>query len=95
VEEPIQHAGNIPEEEWPEYFDWLVEKRIAVPEDRAEFDKHFTGTQRSYATPRPGISVTRRWQMSEAEDLDASGKLAGEIAEAFETMTAELGKSVA
>jgi hypothetical protein len=29
--------------------------------------------------------------MSEAENLDASGKPAGQIAEAFERMTAELG----
>jgi hypothetical protein len=90
--EEINHASNIPTEEWPEYYDWLIEKGIAIPEDRAEFDKRFTSTDRSTATPRPGISVARQWQMTEAETLDATGSFDLELRQAVDRMHAELGK---
>lgn len=87
----IEHAGAIPREEWPEYFEWLVEKRIAQPDDRAEFDRCFTQTNRSTATPRPGLRVARQWAMHTAEELDATGRLAPQINAAYEKIVEALG----
>ena len=86
----INDASSIEREEWSEYFDWLVEKRIAVPADREEFNRCFTNTKRKKATPRPGLGVARHWPMNEADDLDAIGKLAGQIKEAFATIVHRL-----
>ena len=52
----IHDAGNVPREEWDEYWAWLEDERIATPEDRPEFDRHFTHTQRQTASPRPGTA---------------------------------------
>lgn len=82
----INDASSVEREEWPEYFKWLVEKRVALPEDREEFDRHFTNTNRERATPRPGLGVERRWPMNKAEDLDGDGKLVAQVKEAFQTV---------
>ena len=38
-----------------QYWAWLEDERIAASQDRPEFDRHFTHTQRRTATPRPGF----------------------------------------
>jgi hypothetical protein len=47
----IHGAGNVPREEWDEYWAWLEHERIARPDNRPEFDRHFTNTQRQTASP--------------------------------------------
>jgi hypothetical protein len=86
----IKDATVVDREEWPEYFDWLVEKMIAIASDRDEFDRHFTDTNRTTATPRPGLEVARQWTIAEAEDLDSAGKLVAQVEEAFARMRAAL-----
>jgi hypothetical protein len=54
--------------------------------DRDEFDRQFTDTKRSTATPRPGLAVERIWSYSEAEALDSAGKLVNEVATAFKRL---------
>ncbi len=87
----IHHAGAIPRDKWSEYFDWLVEKKIATAADREEFDLRFTSTNRQTATPRPGLFVARRWLTPDAVQLDAAGKFVAEVAKAYERITVELG----
>lgn len=87
----VKQTEPLPREEWPKYFEWLKAKRIAVEDDRAEFDRIFTNTTRSRATPRPGVCVTRLWPIAEAEELDTRGELALRVREALATMVAELG----
>ena len=48
----IGSAGAVPREDWDEYWAWLEKERIAAPEDRPEFDRHFIDTQRQTASPR-------------------------------------------
>lgn len=73
--EHIGEAGAVPRERWAGYWTWLERERIAAPEDRHEFDRHFEATDRRTATPRPGLELTRAWPLAEAEDLDARGRL--------------------
>jgi len=56
--------GAIPRARWDEYWDDLVSLAIARPEDRAESDPHFTDTNRTSASPRPGCGsgATGRWR---------------------------------
>jgi hypothetical protein len=87
----IDAASVVERQEWPEYFDWLVEKQVAVPTDRDEFDRHFTDTSRMTATPRPGLEVARVWQIAEAEDLDERDALVSQVADAFARIKHDLG----
>lgn len=87
----INDASSVKRDEWAEYFDWLVAKGIALPSDRDEFDRHFTDTNRTRATPRPGLEVARQWTISKAEDLDTDGAFAKQVGEAFARVTQELG----
>jgi len=77
--ERIGTLAPIPRSRWDDFWSWLEEKRIACPENRAEFDLHFTNTQRRDATPRPGVWLSHRWSFDDAERLDATGRFSGEV----------------
>jgi hypothetical protein len=78
--------------DWNSYWEWLEREDIVSLEDRAEFDRRFTATKRSSATPRPGLALARHWEMAEAEHLDAQHTLAGQIADALESAAEVLSK---
>ncbi len=82
-QERIAETGAVKREAWDEYWAWLIQEELATADDRAEFDRHFTDTNRQTATPRPGLMVVRRWELVQAEALDGQHKLAGEIAAAL------------
>jgi len=88
----IHDAGNVPREEWDDYWAWLEEERIATPEDRPEFDGHFTHTQRQTASPRPGLELARRWPLAEAEALDARGALHAQVRSALDAALVAFGE---
>jgi hypothetical protein len=89
--EEIDRAGVIDRPDWGDYFEWLVSMRVARPDDRREFDRHFTHTRRKTATPRPGIKVARRWSLTDAEALDRTGQLAPQIRAAHDRIIDLLG----
>ena len=62
-----------PESGGDEYWDDLVSLAIARPEDRAESDPHFTDTNRTSASPRPGLWIGCNRPLEEAETLDDTG----------------------
>jgi hypothetical protein len=76
--------------EWPRYWRRLLQERIATTGDRSEFHRCFTKTGRQKASPRPGLTLARRWPMDEAEWLDGSGKLVAEVAKALNFAVAAL-----
>ena len=84
-QEKIGETGAVKREEWDDYWAWLIEEQLATADDRAEFDRHFTETNRQTATPRPGLMVARHWELSRAEALDGQRKLATEIAAALQS----------
>jgi len=84
----VLDTAQVPRGQWPEYFKWLIDQKIAIEKDREEFDRHFTTTSRATATPRPGLAVSRRWSFDEAEQLDANGKFSSEVAEAYQVLIA-------
>lgn len=89
----IDSAGAVPRQDWDEYWAWLEKERIAIPQDRVEFDRHFTDTQRQTASPRPGLSLSRRWPLADAEALDAQGALHAEVREALNDALTPFGYS--
>lgn len=88
----INDERIVPREQWNAYWRWLESERIACAENRAEFDRHFTNTQRNSASPRPGLWLSRRWSFADAEDLDARGHLANEVRAALDTALAAFGE---
>ncbi len=89
----IDDTRSVKRDEWDEYWTWLIEKELASSNDRAEFDRHFTSTNRQTATPRPGLTVVRRWELGEAEELDGQHRLAPEIGTALQLARAALSAS--
>ena len=88
----IHFAGNVPREKWDEYWSWLEQERLATPEDRPEFDRHFTQTQRQTASPRPGLELVRRWPLPEAEALDSRGALHRQVRDALNAALEAFGE---
>ena len=91
-EQRIVSAGNVPRDEWPSYWSWLIGQEIAKEEDRPEFDRAFTETDRQTATPRPGLMLARRWPLAQAEDLDSRGAFASAVRAALEEALAAVGE---
>ena len=80
----ISETRPIPREEWGRFWKWLEKNGMAAPEDRAEFDRHFTATGRAKASPRPGLRLVRHWGLNDAERLDVRGRLASEVGTALQ-----------
>jgi hypothetical protein len=78
--------------DWIDYWAWLKRARIACEEDWPEFELHFVNTQRTSAFPRPGIWLSRRWSISDAERIDAKGEMTGQVRDALDTALAAFGE---
>lgn len=74
-QERIGNTGQIERHDWDQYWRELVSAKIAEPADREQFDRDFTNTGRSSASPRPGIMCEFAWRLDRAEELDARGEL--------------------
>ena len=75
------------------YWAWLERERIAAPQDRPEFDRHFTRTQRG--PPRPGRGCPSRAagrSPRRAEALDGRGALRAQVREAFDAALKAFGE---
>jgi hypothetical protein len=86
--------GAVGRDSWDSYWRELVELGVADPRDRAEFDRHFTETDRASASPRPGLWIRRRWPVADAEALDQARALTGEIREALGELLAVCDASI-
>lgn len=84
--------SSVARENWDDYWAWLIAEKIARPEDRPEFDRHFTATARKTATPRPGLVLARLWPLAEAERLDSRGEFAPAVKEALQTALRTVGE---
>jgi hypothetical protein len=89
----IDETVSLKRADWDGYWTWLIREGLAAPDDRPEFDRHFTATNRQTATPRPGLMVVRHWDLTQAEALDGQHKLATEIANALQLARAALSAS--
>ena len=88
----IHTAGAVVRADWNDYWAWLETERIAAPQDRPEFDRHFTETQRQTASPRPGLGLSRRWPLAEAEALDGRGALHAQVRDALDAALVAFGE---
>lgn len=92
-QERIGETNAVKRDDWDKYWAWLIQEELATADDRAEFDRHFTATNRQTAIPRPGLMVVRRWPLNEAEALDGQHQLSTKIAAALQTARAALSAS--
>jgi len=53
---------------------------------------HFVNTNRQTASPRPGVSLSRHWSISEAEGLDERGEFVAQVGDALDDALAALGE---
>jgi hypothetical protein len=88
----IDDEGAVERARWDDYWTWLESEQIACPQDRAEFDRHFTNSNRSSAVPRPGLWLSRRWSVDEAEQLDSRGVLAAQVRESLDEALVAMGE---
>lgn len=86
--EHIDDTRTVPADKWNDYWAWLERERIASPDDRAEFDRVFINTDRSTASPRPGLALSRHWTLADAEILDGRGALTPQIRDALDAVLA-------
>lgn len=91
-QERIATESSVAREDWDDYWTWLIDQGIARQEDRLEFDRHFTGTARKTATPRPGLMLARLWPLAEAERLDSRGVFAPAVHEALQEALRTVGE---
>lgn len=90
--EHIEVAGQVRRKGWKKYFDGLIDLGIASESDRDLFDRDFTRTQRSSATPRPGLGLERRWPFESAAGLDGTGRFAPEVRDSINEVLDVLGE---
>jgi hypothetical protein len=90
--ERIDSTGAIPREKWGEFWRDLVRQRFARTDDKTQFDQLFTDTKRGSATPRPGLSCSYSWGLSEAKVLDNSNKLVAVVADQLNIVLRALGE---
>jgi hypothetical protein len=87
----IDNEGAVGRSDWPAYWAWLEREQIACAEDWPEFERHFVSTNRQKASPRPGLWLSRRWVMSDAEELDGLGEFTQQVKETLDHALAALG----
>ncbi len=77
----IGDTRQYPRERWEEFWIELEQHDFATADDKAEFDRSFTNTKRTFATPRPGLKCVYQWNLTEAIQLDDKNKFVKAVAE--------------
>ena len=80
----IEREAAVRREDWDRYWSWLEKERIACPTDRAEFDRYFVRSNRPVAVPRPGLALSRRWPLEEAQSAGREHDLGREVRQALD-----------
>jgi hypothetical protein len=91
-EERISTEVSVPRDGWEAYWSWLIESGIARKEDRPEFQRNFSDTDRQTATPRPGVMLARCWPLPAAEELDSRSALTVAVREAVDEALSAVGE---
>jgi hypothetical protein len=91
-EKNIAGTSSIPREEWEQFWSTLVKQQFARPDDKEEFDLRFTNTNRSSATPRPGLKCAYSWTLSEARVLDDKGLFLPDVARKLDVVLGAIGE---
>ena len=66
---------QVPRKEWDAFFHFMLSSGLAAPSDRAEFDRHFTNTDRPHLNVCPGIAISFPVDLAESQRQDAANKL--------------------
>jgi hypothetical protein len=88
----IGDAGRIERQGWDQYWYGLLDANIVEPDNREDFDRHFTNTARTWATPRPGIKCAFAWRIDAAEHLDANATFTNDVKKRINQVLEALGE---
>jgi hypothetical protein len=80
----IGRETAVPRKDWDRYWSWLEAERIACPRDHVDFDRYFVRSNRPHAVPRPGLALSRRWPLEEAQVLDPEDALRRDVRQALD-----------
>jgi hypothetical protein len=82
--ERMKRPGRIQRADWEAYLRHLVGLHVATDDDCDRFRDHF---QRfGQVDARPGLELSRRWAIPDAEALDRSGEFVQPVREAFDVL---------
>ena len=73
---------------WP----WLLRRRYVGERDRTLMEEFVARLPRPDAHLRPGVAVSRRWSLEEANRLQTAGELTRALREAVDTLLDTLGE---
>jgi hypothetical protein len=88
----IENTRAVPREQWEGFWSKLVRQRFARSDGKEEFDLRFTNTNRSSATPRPGLKSAYRWSLSDARSLDDKGQFVTAVTRQLNTVLRVIGE---
>lgn len=88
----IGSTWAVPRQEWEAFWSKLVRQRFARSDGKEEFDLRFTNTNRSSATPRPGLKCAYSWSLSDARGLDDKGQFVAAVIRQLNTVLNAIGE---
>lgn len=89
VEYWIKHIGStspLNRDDWQSELQRLVDDGIVDGDDLPQFEADFMNTERGSATPRPGLSLLRRWPLQALDDDDFPVQLSKALREALTSL---------
>src|SRR5262245_12673963 len=81
-------SDQVATELWP----WLLRRRYVGERDRPLMEEFVARVPRPDVHLRPGVWISRRWSLSDAQRLQQRGRLSGAVREAADTVLAALGE---
>lgn len=88
----IAGTGSIQRDRWEQFWNSLILNRFARPDDKQEFDLRFTETNRSSATPRPGLRCAYSWTLTAARNLDDKSQFVRDVTDRLNVVLNALGE---
>lgn len=85
----IDQTGAIGRGDWERELEQLIADGVFDPADRAQFDADFTGTRRTYASPRPAVELAHFWSLEEAGRPEFPEQLRSVLAQALNALGEE------
>lgn len=79
----ISTLEEIDRERWERELKRLVQDGVFDADDLPQFARDFTDTERTKASPRPGLSVSRAWSLEQAGEPEFPSTLRGALRSAL------------
>jgi hypothetical protein len=88
----IGETRQLDRADWPKFWKSLVKLGFAHEDDKEQFDRDFTRSNRQFASPRPGLHCRFNWPLVEAEALDSQKKFGAAVKDRINELLVALGE---